>query len=241
MPYVTPETTPPTLVCRRFLISLDVHMIAALFGQVLELTESENWEQTTGISVDDTIAFWSDIYDDMVLMATCNPPPSGGADDYTLEIDITLVADTTSYTLTDLETLDGEDLLIQVELAGTTTGRRNVDYEINGNSDDEYHDIYQRFSSSATFNVTELTNGRIQNLAPPTATPQLAWGVLSMDFLDWKNSAKWNAGNYHGYSDIESFVGRHEHKIVAALSSFKIWLGAGDLREGTNIKVYTRG
>lgn len=37
-------------------------MIAAILGQILELTEAINWEQTTGISVAETIAFWETIY-----------------------------------------------------------------------------------------------------------------------------------------------------------------------------------
>lgn len=37
-------------------------MIAAILGQILELTEARNWEQTTGISVAETIAFWETIY-----------------------------------------------------------------------------------------------------------------------------------------------------------------------------------
>ena len=37
-------------------------MIAAILGQILELTEARNWEQTTGISVADTIEIWEDIY-----------------------------------------------------------------------------------------------------------------------------------------------------------------------------------
>lgn len=37
-------------------------MIAAILGQILELTEAINWEQTTGISVAETTEFWETIY-----------------------------------------------------------------------------------------------------------------------------------------------------------------------------------
>ncbi len=37
-------------------------MIAAILGQILELTEAHNWEQTSGISVEETIALWETIY-----------------------------------------------------------------------------------------------------------------------------------------------------------------------------------
>lgn len=38
-------------------------MIAAILGQILELSEAENWEQTTGITVAETIAFWEATYE----------------------------------------------------------------------------------------------------------------------------------------------------------------------------------
>lgn len=37
-------------------------MVAAILGQILELTEAHNWEQTGGISVAETIEFWEAIY-----------------------------------------------------------------------------------------------------------------------------------------------------------------------------------
>ncbi len=37
-------------------------MIAAILGQLLELTEPRNWEQTTGISVAETITIWQTVY-----------------------------------------------------------------------------------------------------------------------------------------------------------------------------------
>jgi len=62
MPYITPASTPPASNCRRLFVPNDVRMIAAILGQILELSEAENWEQTTGISVAETIAFWDKIY-----------------------------------------------------------------------------------------------------------------------------------------------------------------------------------
>lgn len=40
----------------------ETRMIAAILGQILELTEAHNWEQTTGITVAETITFWEEIY-----------------------------------------------------------------------------------------------------------------------------------------------------------------------------------
>lgn len=62
MPYITPDTTPPDSNCRRLFVPNDTRMIAAILGQILELTEARNWEQTTGITVVETIAFWDAIY-----------------------------------------------------------------------------------------------------------------------------------------------------------------------------------
>lgn len=62
MPYITPDTTPPDSNCRRLFVPNDTRMIAAILGQILELTEARNWEQTTGISVAETIEFWQTTY-----------------------------------------------------------------------------------------------------------------------------------------------------------------------------------
>lgn len=62
MPYLTPEIAPPDSNCRRLFVPNDGFMIAAILGQLLELTEAHNWEQTSGISVADTIDIWADIY-----------------------------------------------------------------------------------------------------------------------------------------------------------------------------------
>ncbi len=64
MPYLTPTSTPPASNCRRLFIPNDMRMIAALLGQLGELTEEENWEQLAGdTSVADTVALWKTIYE----------------------------------------------------------------------------------------------------------------------------------------------------------------------------------
>ncbi len=64
MPYLTPQTTPPGNNCRRFLIPNDQRLLAAFYGQLIELTEAWNWEQLAGdITVADTVAIWVDIHD----------------------------------------------------------------------------------------------------------------------------------------------------------------------------------
>lgn len=62
MGYLTPLVTPAANNCRRLLVPNDSRMIAALLGQLLELTEARNWEQTDGITVTETTALWNEIY-----------------------------------------------------------------------------------------------------------------------------------------------------------------------------------
>ncbi len=62
MPYITPSETPPDSNCRRLFVPNSTNMVAAILGQILELTEDVNWEQTTGISVAETTAIWETIY-----------------------------------------------------------------------------------------------------------------------------------------------------------------------------------
>lgn len=63
MPYITPDSTPPSSNCRRLFVSNDEKMIAAILGQLLELTEAHNWEQTSGITVQETTDFWLETYE----------------------------------------------------------------------------------------------------------------------------------------------------------------------------------
>ncbi len=64
MPYLTPSSTPPDSNCRRLFIPNDQRMLAAFYGQLIELTEPHNWEQLAGdISVADTVDIWSEIHD----------------------------------------------------------------------------------------------------------------------------------------------------------------------------------
>lgn len=71
MPYITPSAEPTTFNCRRLSVPNDTRMIAALYGQLIELTESRNWEQTDGITVAQTTAIWDDVVLTFVQGAFC--------------------------------------------------------------------------------------------------------------------------------------------------------------------------
>jgi hypothetical protein len=61
MPYVTPQDIPETDDCRSLLIPASSEWLALFGGALTEFIYKYNWEQTTGISVDDTIAKMTEI------------------------------------------------------------------------------------------------------------------------------------------------------------------------------------
>lgn len=54
MPYLTPQTLPSDVVCRTLRIPNDLRFIAAVQGALDELGKAYNWEQTDGISAQET-------------------------------------------------------------------------------------------------------------------------------------------------------------------------------------------
>lgn len=50
MPYITPDSTPTQTKCWRISIPDDEFILAAVLGQLLELTEAENWEENGGLT-----------------------------------------------------------------------------------------------------------------------------------------------------------------------------------------------
>lgn len=86
MPYVTPATTPVRNICWRISVPDDERMLAALLGQLLELTELENWESIGGLTEQESVDIWQPIFKQfsvgrycmigsLVHFATTNPPP----------------------------------------------------------------------------------------------------------------------------------------------------------------------
>jgi len=71
MGYITPSVEPTANRCRRLIVPSDTRMIAALYGQLLELTEAKNWEQTDGITVGETTDIWNDIFLSFVQGSFC--------------------------------------------------------------------------------------------------------------------------------------------------------------------------
>ena len=167
--------------------------------------------------------------------------PPGGSADYTLELDIELVADATTYTIDNLNARGGTDLLIEFTIATTSTGRRDLRYHINDKEADEYSTRYNVWLSSVTYYNTEQTFGHIKGIAPATATPQLLWGFVSMNFIDYKNTGRYTQGNFNGFHDNAHVEGNHQHRNNGDLNKLELWLSSGDIKTGTKIRVYSRG
>lgn len=63
MPYITPLITPVDTVCWRLSIPNDERFLAAVLGQLSELFQEWNWEQTDGVSVEVSVNMALDMYD----------------------------------------------------------------------------------------------------------------------------------------------------------------------------------
>ena len=85
MAYLTPLSTSANLICWRVFIPNDVNAKAAFLGQLLELSNYWNWEQDTGVSIQDTIDMFNLVYESLeigcntmigsiVHFATSTPP-----------------------------------------------------------------------------------------------------------------------------------------------------------------------
>lgn len=72
MPYLTPETLPPTLHCRRLLIPDSSEWLAIISGALTELTLTWNWQQK-GITVDQALEASRDIIASYYNQPCTNP------------------------------------------------------------------------------------------------------------------------------------------------------------------------
>ncbi len=71
MPYITPTATPVSSRCWRISVPDDQRMLAAMLGQLLELTEVENWEDEGGISELEAADIWQEIFDEFSVGRFC--------------------------------------------------------------------------------------------------------------------------------------------------------------------------
>jgi len=168
-------------------------------------------------------------------------PPSGGDTDYTLQDEITLSVDETTYTLEDLHLLDGRDLIIEFMGARDETPRGDLRCEINSISSSSYGHRAQRIQSSATFDSSTRAYIRLSDALAQAATPQLTYSYFQFSIPNWKLTDRYPVVYWHGGGDIYHFVGRVILSITTDVQTFAFIPPSAGLRAGTKIAVYTRG
>lgn len=239
MPYITPASAPPTGTCREILIPNDERMIAAVLGQILELIESANWEQTDGISVADTIAAWDTVLDSFAAQVECNP--AGGAADYTLHSDITLAADAATYSLTGLDLLSGLDLIVTVRGLSTSGSRENLHWYLNGDTSAVYQNRVAWWQSALNiYNATTTSGLVVSALAKTTEIASLP-GYAELLIPRWKDTATETIVHSFGNYDQGHSKSRVLYEIVGAIDEITFYSASGNLKTGTQIAVYARG
>ncbi len=87
MAFITPLITPVDTRCWRLSIPRDRDIQGVILGHLLQLTHDYNWEQTTGISVAETVSLMQEMFDDFSVGSFCmigslihfvtNSPPVG--------------------------------------------------------------------------------------------------------------------------------------------------------------------
>lgn len=71
MPYITPNATPTASKCWRISVPDDTYMLAALLGQLMELTEVWNWEDDGGITAQEAADIWDGIFEQFAVGSFC--------------------------------------------------------------------------------------------------------------------------------------------------------------------------
>ncbi len=71
MPFITPESTPANVRCWRLSVPRDRQILGVITGALHELTKPHNWEQTTGITVDETVVLMQEMYDEFAIGSWC--------------------------------------------------------------------------------------------------------------------------------------------------------------------------
>jgi microcystin-dependent protein len=72
-PWVTPSDPPGDLICRKLWLPEGVAYEAAAVGAILQLAESENWEEVTGETAEDVAAAFFEAFNKTVLWEPCMP------------------------------------------------------------------------------------------------------------------------------------------------------------------------
>lgn len=216
-------------------------MIAAVLGQILELTEAENWEQTTGISVADTIAAWETVWDEFHLQPEC-AEENGGAGDYTLQDEYTLESDTTTFSIDDLDLLDGKDLLVECLVAQAATTQRQLIARVNNLTSTIYYYQTSLFGTSTSY--SRDNNGTAWNLREQTHSYEATLNKFAYTRIHiprWKDTGRYPQLFADGQGEGHSMIGKLSLLTQTDVDSLQFYQSAGDMRAGSMFWVYTRG
>ncbi len=209
----------------------------ALLSSAMSFLEKEiDWENETW---DALAAKLSEVQERLSHDTYVCPP--GDTTDYTLESDITLTVDATTYTLSDLELLAGRDLIIEIQAASTTSGVKDLRSRINGLSTSIYQHRLNRTQTTTTIQTGTNTYLNIIDGLNALATPQESWSWFRYEFPDWKNTGTFPIVYIKGYGDTHHWWGRVKLADAGAVSSFSFFADSDDIVAGTKIAVYTRG
>lgn len=168
-------------------------------------------------------------------------PPSGGAGDYTLISDVELTVDTASYTFSSLDTLDGNDLRIEVMSQTTNGNPRDLNVQVNGLTTSIYKQQWTKWQGSTIYYSSTGTKFAIvAGVAKSDAgVDYFAW--VTIDIPNFKDTNRYPIIFASGGADGRDGRGRAHVLSETDVDSILLWPSAGNFKPGTRLKVYARG
>jgi hypothetical protein len=167
--------------------------------------------------------------------------PVGGGGDYNLIATETLVSDVTTYTLTDLELADGEDLLIQVFAATTNASDRQLRYEINTLVTSIYRTHEVAFATGTSYANVTRTHVRLNNGLFKTQTPQDDYALTQLFIPQWKKTDRYPVIMHDAAHATGTLKGRVTFEDLDSVQEIKFYSQTDDIKAGSVFSVYSRG
>jgi len=160
-----------------------------------------------------------------------------------LHAEIELVADVSSYTLTDLADLPGKDLIIQSYIGGTeVSGEPYLNIRLNGdtgaNYDYQWTILQEVVEVTAKYWRTYLSyRGLVANgFAGHTYQSQ---GIIEIN--EYKRPDYYRAILVSGRTRYRTFIGSGTYHPSGPVDTVEFWPDSGDMRAGSKFAIYTRG
>lgn len=161
---------------------------------------------------------------------------------YRLHADIELVADVSSYTLIDLASLPGRDLIIQADLAATGAGAKHLNVRFNGVTDLFYDYQYSKFETSTGYVSVQAANKfYFHSIVAANATPQINYHHLQMELNHWKELDRWQNIDVKARGRYLTLLGTGLFHPIGMVDTIEFWPHTDDLKAGSRFSVFTRG